>query len=669
MTDLRSGLWQQLCAQARRLSLSVAPAAAIVAASVSAAQAGTSADVPIVAQSVQTTRIVWNPTTRRSTVTTIMSNDPLVVRPVNRGPGCNPIVDSVANQFSNINIGSEITLQLGMVENEGFGSSYTVVDPVSGTPENEAFPVEVQTVEAMFATVASGIGPNIKLGYRIEVYDGDPNTGVQVFGIDSQNPRDANPDPALPAFISLQRVTNQACNPTTILLGGGAAPNASVGILQFSVDQSADPQDRMLVNGNAGNNRFSVVVKINQQNTQPASQCSTPDFCNDIFMCTEGTSVNGSPNPNSPTFSSRNFLVAVQCPPLLPGFPSCPGGVYAFNNNAISSCRPTRDVLQQVTYLPSLCPQPLSGACCNATTGACATTTQAACSGTFQGDSTVCSPNPCPQPTGACCNTGGSCTIATSSSCTSGGGTFQGAGSSCGSVNCPQPSGACCAGAGCALLAQSQCLSLGGSYIGNNVQCGPLVNGNPSCPLGACCLPAGSCTGGLSQIQCTGQGGTFQGVGSTCSGVSCPQPNGACCSTTGSCASVSQSICSLFGGTWAGPLTTCTSNPCVPPGVCCRGATCASGVAQASCVSPAAGIGAAFNSVSSTCNLSGNFIGPCCIADFDKAGGIAVPDIFAFLAAWFNGSPYAIPGGTGSSGTPQVGDIFTFLGAWFAGGC
>ena len=50
----------------------------------------------------------------------------------------------------------------------------------------------------------------------------------------------------------------------------------------------------------------------------------------------------------------------------------------------------------------SLATQPLpTGACCNPTTGVCAIVTQAACTsggGVYQGDSTTCTPNPCPQP-------------------------------------------------------------------------------------------------------------------------------------------------------------------------------------------------------------------------------------------------------------------------------
>ncbi len=55
---------------------------------------------------------------------------------------------------------------------------------------------------------------------------------------------------------------------------------------------------------------------------------------------------------------------------------------------------------------------------------------------------------------------------------------------------------------------------------------------------------------------------------------------------------------------------------------------------------------------------------PPCPADFDDNGLREVPDIFAFLAAWFAASPSADFDG---NSLIQVPDIFAFLAAWFAG--
>ncbi len=53
-----------------------------------------------------------------------------------------------------------------------------------------------------------------------------------------------------------------------------------------------------------------------------------------------------------------------------------------------------------------------------------------------------------------------------------------------------------------------------------------------------------------------------------------------------------------------------------------------------------------------------------CPADFDGNGTVQVPDIFAFLSAWFAQDPSAdFDGNT----LIQVPDIFAFLSAWFAG--
>jgi hypothetical protein len=109
----------------------------------------------------------------------------------------------------------------------------------------------------------------------------------------------------------------------------------------------------------------------------------------------------------------------------------------------------------------------------------------------------------------------------------------------------------------------------------------------------------------------------------------------------------------------------------VAGGICCRGATCTTSISsQAACsgsLTPGALAGASFVSTSPTCNAPGNTVTPCCYADYNKAGGIAVQDIFDFLNDWFAGRLYAKVGGDGTSGTLAVQDIFDFLNAWFAG--
>jgi hypothetical protein len=57
-------------------------------------------------------------------------------------------------------------------------------------------------------------------------------------------------------------------------------------------------------------------------------------------------------------------------------------------------------------------------------------------------------------------------------------------------------------------------------------------------------------------------------------------------------------------------------------------------------------------------------LGSPCSADFDGSGTVAVPDIFAFLSAWFAQDPSA---DFNRDSAISVPDIFAFLAAWFAG--
>ena len=79
----------------------------------------------------------------------------------------------------------------------------------------------------------------------------------------------------------------------------------------------------------------------------------------------------------------------------------------------------------QVTLTATATP---TGSCC-ITDGSCTVTTQASCTGAWTTGGT-CSPNACPQPTGACCDAT-TCSITTQAACT---GAFQGVGTVCGAV-------------------------------------------------------------------------------------------------------------------------------------------------------------------------------------------------------------------------------------------
>ena len=616
-----------------------------------------------VAQMVEQ-RVIWR---GRNGQTQTTSSLPRTLR----GPGCNPVVNSLAAQFDTLDVGSEITAQAGMVELEGFAATYVVPDPNPLTPEiNEAFPVTVNLVEVITATLAGLVGTDgsqIRMGWEISVYDGEPVAGnAPVFSVES------DPDSSttgLPPDILLDRVPGQLCAPCGV---GGA----SVVKLQFSVDQTAAPGDQMLVVGNDSSGgvktgRFTVAFRVTKMNNTIKDgscqfgithDCGPLKRCENAFMCTEAN------NTGSLNYPTRQWGIYRDCGPL-----ACVGGTYRFSElgttgGTNSACRPSRDVLMQVTYTPASCTIVTSGACC-AAAGTCSITASNACSGTYQGNGIVCAPNPCPQPTlGACCISG-SCSSLSESNCVAGGGVFQGANVACSGVSCPGASGACCVASIdlCFVLDPPTCTSVMGTYYGNGTTC----NNDSTCPTGACCLANGNCTAAQSPLQCSQAGGTYKGNESTCATANCQPLSGACCFSTGFCSVISATNCATLTGSAAnfrGGGTVCSPNPCPLPGVCCRGTTCATGLTQAACTSPGIGVGAfyATNGASGGCNAGNNSTTPCCYADFDKVNGVAIDDLFLYFNAYFTGSPWANVGGDGVA-APTIDDLFLYINAYFTG--
>jgi hypothetical protein len=638
------------CRRASGLSGVAARVAAVVTAlsgSATLAQVAARPTISADLASVTTTSVISRGRSSPAQTQVFMGNAPSVFPQVPAGIAnreCGAVVTSVANNFNGIALNSPITLQLGFRQNEAFGASYTF--------PADAFPIEINLIEQFVGTIAStqGGAPTISCGWRMDIYDGIPGAS----GVTLQFSVVSDPDPTssgLPGDIVIDRV-GPACSPSGPI-GGGAAPSASAGKLQFSVDQTADPVDRMIFSNLSGTNTVTVMFTITRMNSPNPNPCAIlggeEPRCENIFPATEAN------NTNTLNFPTRNFLFAIDCPsnPF-----AAPGGLYSFASLP-QSVRPTTDILQQITYTPTVCTT-ISGACCNAATGTCTLTASGSCSGNYLGDNTMCMPtNPCPQPTGACCLPLGTCEIRTSALCTGTGTIFRGANTACASANCPEPVGACCAGASCAAgLSLSTCTTLGGEFIGSGSVCGPAG----ACPRGACCLPTGTCAAPLSSPACVQQGGTFQGVDTTCGTTSCPQPSGACCTTAGDCVGITLATCTVFGGSWQGAFTTCTPSPCAgSTGFCCRGAICQAGVQSGQCTGPNTFYIA---SAATTCGTS--VTTPCCRADFNKLGGLSTQDIFDFLSAWFANSLEADISGNGLT-TLDTGDIFSFLAAWFAG--
>ena len=155
----------------------------------------------------------------------------------------------------------------------------------------------------------------------------------------------------------------------------------------------------------------------------------------------------------------------------------------------------------------------ITGACC-APSGLCSTVSMANCTGAYLGDNTTCSPNPCPQPTGACCVNSICVGDLTESACLANGtgSVWGGLGTSCATFTCPEPTGSCCVGIICAAnVTASQCAGV----FTINGACTPNL-----CDDGACCNPAtGACRITFTEADCTAIGGTF-----TLQGVSTPVP-------------------------------------------------------------------------------------------------------------------------------------------------
>jgi len=159
------------------------------------------------------------------------------------------------------------------------------------------------------------------------------------------------------------------------------------------------------------------------------------------------------------------------------------------------------------------------GACCFPD-GSCIVTPPAQCGGVYQGDGTVCNPNPCPAPE-ACCFEDGHCEDLFAADCVARGGAPQGAGSACAGIICDQP---------------------------------PVRE--------ACCFQDGHCED-LFAVDCSAAGGTPQGLGTLCATTNCPPParTGACCFADGSCQVITLDECTAAGGNYLGDDTSCDDCP------------------------------------------------------------------------------------------------------------
>jgi hypothetical protein len=134
------------------------------------------------------------------------------------------------------------------------------------------------------------------------------------------------------------------------------------------------------------------------------------------------TDIDGSPEPTAP-FSAIGV-----------------GGQYDSTEPYTEGYQLTPRSLADITFDDPACAAP-EGACCTDPDGdgyedICTVTTAADCAGTYQGDGSVCDPNPCPQPPpeGACCYPDGTCIVTIEADCSQ---QWLGPGTTCDPNPCP----------------------------------------------------------------------------------------------------------------------------------------------------------------------------------------------------------------------------------------
>ncbi|MFN7020143.1 MAG: hypothetical protein ACK4WH_02290 [Phycisphaerales bacterium] len=568
---------------------------------------------------------------------------------VNRGPGCP--VTAVSRfrdprpgfpqdfNFDNIQPGQEIVIQAGFAQQEIAAASFQIPD--------SAFPIKIEQIQAILGTVAT---VPTTTRYSVLVWDGTPpsNGGgaLYIASSDSNDPA-SPPDAFLPAAPS----------------SGGSTLAGAVLDIMFAVDDQGNLEDAWIIQpiGNPSlMHTITIGFRIDQHNNQTANPCFTaPPQGSNAFPCTEpGTCC----TTNLLTFPNDNWLYGVNCGSL-----GCPpnGGMVRFSQLSANGClagfctgcRPSGDWALRLKWSSLGCLPP-TGSCCNPVTGGCIVNAQADCAATWT-ENGVCDPNPCPQPPGACCFTGGVCQSRDQNTCAGFGGTFLGVGTVCNAGACT--TGACCFSNGSCIadLFPAQCAAAGGTAQAGGSSCSP--NNCPQ-PTGACCLVATGFCALDTQANCTIPGTVWAGAGVPCSPSSCPS-TGACCASNGFCSVETPTACGgIPGATFQGIGSTCSPNPCAPPsGACCCGSTCVVVVGSA-----CTGVNQRYIGNNTVCNAPGVNTAPCCRADYNQASGITVQDIFDFLSGYFNTDSCA---DFNQAGGITVQDIFDFLSAYFAGGC
>jgi hypothetical protein len=168
------------------------------------------------------------------------------------------------------------------------------------------------------------------------------------------------------------------------------------------------------------------------------------------------------------------------------------------------------------------------------------------------------------EPTGACCSSVYTCSTASQAECEQSGGIYQGDGTVCEPNPCvPAGWGACCyvADGVCQVGPSTAC---SGEYLGDGTICTPYPC-HPM-PTGACCAIQGEqgfvCVDGLSAISCSAAVGTYMGDGTRCGAVLCGPDWGSCCRPDGTCFICDAHGCEIESGQFQGAGALCDPDPC-----------------------------------------------------------------------------------------------------------
>lgn len=380
-------------------------------------------------------------------------------------------------------------------------------------------------------------------------------------------------------------------------------PNAGSQVVNLAVTIDPGDADQIIVM-NDGSNKFSIGFRIDSHNNPPASPCSEPCL-------------------------GLGTLPAICCPPdensnAWPGMDAMGPGEYG-----------TQEWLYART-----CPG-ATGLCSLAVDSGWHTLASLPSTGSGGEDylndwaiRVTYEPFNCVVPTGACCKPDGTCEELTADACSTASGIYEGDGTPCSAVQCPQPTGACCfMPTGCVVLTEGDCDGAQGFWSGPGTDCSTTV----CFPTGACCMPDGSCQDEVLDTDCLGMNGSFNGDGSVCANISCPQPQGACCLTTGFCLVLDQASCAQIPDSqWLGLGTDCTDADMNGTADDCEGGNPCDGVLQGDFDGSGTVDGDDLEGLIQAIMSGSPSQGEICAGDFNGNGSLDVGDIAGMVSALLN---------------------------------